>query len=208
MAERRLSARGASLLAAAFGEASGGGGASPSAEIGGMGPSFADGGISIFNPRGSFTSDGGGGGGWDLRRGSLASDSGGAAAALAEGGEGGEKEAAPFAPPTVLLEGWLLMRGALVKNWKRRWVALCCGCHYEGLGLSWFDLGNENGQRGSADCIVELTEQPGVKPHAFSVRCRGVTGPDSWRELVLCAENGDDLTAWLGAIRENIVPIE
>ena len=234
-AERRLSEKGAAMLAAAFGGADADDAPLPSssphradadAEVGGMGPSLGGddagwdgrrgsitdvgeewGGISIFNPRGSITSDdggagagdGGGGGdrgGWDSRRGSLVSDDGGA-----EGARGA---------PTVLLEGWLLMRGALVKNWKRRWVALCRGCHYEGLGLSWFDLGNEHGTRGSADGIVEVTgrgaAEAGGRPFAFSVRCRGIVGgANSWRELYMCAESDEELASWLSAIRGNII---
>ena len=103
----------------------------------------------------------------------------------------------------ILHEGWLLVRGAMLKNWKKRWAMLRIGEPYTGLGLEWADINRAHGQNGSVDsiCGVEAEAQlaeaaagaadddNGGASFAFSVHCSGADG--QYREVVLRAADAE-----------------
>ena len=111
---------------------------------------------------------------------------------------------------SILFEGWLLFRQRQLRNWKRRWVALCCGSSFGGLGLQWFDLSSDRGTQGSVSditgCRIE-ENAPYQQPHfAFSVQCSGdgVDGMRRERELFLRAEDEDGMMQWVAAIQDGL----
>ena len=113
---------------------------------------------------------------------------------------------------SILFEGWLLFRRRQLKNWKQRWVALCCGGSFGGLGLQWFDLSSDRGTQGSVSGIIgcqieeSAPQEQGQPQHfTFSVQCGGLDGSvDSVRDIFLRAEHEEDMLQWVAAIEDGL----
>ena len=115
---------------------------------------------------------------------------------------------------SILFEGWLLFRQRQLRNWKRRWVALCCGSSFGGLGLQWFDLSSDRGTQGSVGgitgCQIEENAPYQQPRFAFSVQCRGdgEDGVGRERELFLRAEDEDGMMQWIAAIQDGLSSLQ
>ncbi|KAH7830901.1 putative Rho GTPase-activating protein 22/24/25 [Monocercomonoides exilis] len=106
-----------------------------------------------------------------------------------------EEESAPKGPPKPM-EGWLTKQGHFMKNWKRRWFSL------RGSTLYYYEKPTSTKESGSiplSGCQVTNAEEKSDKPFCFHISYPHSTGQ---KEYFICAEDVNQMNAWVGAIVE------